>query len=77
MSDGIKVDRGTGILVWFADGRQKYMLFNEQATMMAQIERLKEKIPPDRIWCGIISWNDESLVTFDEAEVNDLNGPKN
>ena len=55
---------GTSMIVWLADGKMKHRFFDDQAKWKAEVERIRELVPPHHMWLAAVDWNNETMHTF-------------
>lgn len=55
---------GTGLVIWFSDGKMKYRLHSDQDQFTKEVERIRNNIPPRAIATFAIDWDSESLIAL-------------
>lgn len=55
---------GSGMIIWFSDGKQKYKMFDDQDSMEKEYDRLIALIPPYRIIMLAINWDNQELLFY-------------
>ena len=62
------MDNGTAMIVWLADGKMKYKLFDDQDKWKAEVKRIRETTPPTNMYMAAIDWDLETIESFVGAE---------
>lgn len=65
--------RGTGVIVWIADGKMKYKTFGSQEAMDKEVERIKQHVPNRCIFLMAVNWDEDTIMVLNDPEPEVVN----
>lgn len=69
--DEIKPFMGTGMLIWYADGKLKHHFINDQDQFTKELERIQKNVSPRSMLAAIINWEEQNILDVTQEFVEE------